>query len=113
MNQVILIGEVSRIKEDATGMTVSIKTKDGNKKDFIMDLLIEPGYNQEMVNVLKSKPLIAAKCQLSKDKSKIIFTAEKMSVLKLTEDEESNKIVEKIQKDYKETNGRKKTVDKK
>lgn len=111
MNQIIIIGEVVKLEELNTGLEVTIKTKDFEKNNKQLAFIVEPGYQKEMVRVLETKPLIAIKAGLKITKGKIGFVAEKMSVLKLTEDEESNKIVEKIEKDYKDD--KKKTVDKK
>jgi hypothetical protein len=48
---------------------------------------VESGYKEEMVDVLNKKPLIAVKCGLKVVGKKVEFIAEKMSVLKLSEEE--------------------------
>ena len=89
MNQLIIIGEVKKIKElKNKNAVLSISTKDYEKKTIDINILIEQGYKKEMIDILKTKPLVAIKCGLRKsDEDNYSFVAEKMSVLKLTEEE--------------------------
>jgi hypothetical protein len=86
MNQIILIGEVKKVVKLSEHLSVSIVTKDYQKANVELTIIVENGYQNEMVQILKKKPLIAVKCGLRIDKQ-IGFIAEKMSVLKLTEEE--------------------------
>ena len=88
MNRIILIGETKSIKvlknENAI---LKITTKDYEKNKLDINVLIEKGYEQKMIDILKEKPLIAVKCSLRKSvKDNVSYIAEKMSVLKLTEE---------------------------
>jgi hypothetical protein len=87
MNQIILIGEVKAIIEDTNGAYITIETKDYNKSNVKLEVFVELGYKQEMLEALNAKPLIAVKCGLKINKTKIEFVAEKMSILKLTEED--------------------------
>jgi hypothetical protein len=89
MNQIILIGEVKALIEENKGLYISIATKDYKKETIVVEVYVEKGYEKEMVKVLKTKPLLAVKCSLKLNKTDIEFVAEKMSVLKLTEEQES------------------------
>ena len=88
MNQIILIGEVNKLEENDKGLTMTIKTKDFKKDNKLVNVWIEPGYKKDMVEVLEKKPLVAVKAGLKITKLKVEFVAEKMSVLKLTEEDE-------------------------
>jgi hypothetical protein len=89
MNQIIIIGEVKKIKElKNKNAVLSISTKDYEKKTIDINILIEQGYKNEMITILKTKPLVAIKCALRKsDEDNYSFVAEKMSILKLTQEE--------------------------
>lgn len=87
MNQIIIIGEVLKVKEIKTHLTVEIKTKDYQKNPLNLKILVEPGYQKEMIEVLLKLPLIAVKCGLRLKNQELEFIAEKMSVLKLSEEE--------------------------
>jgi hypothetical protein len=89
MNQIIIIGEAKKIKElKNKNAVLTITTKDHEQNKIDINILIEQGYKSEMIDILKTKPLIAVKCALRKsDKDNYSFIAEKMSVLKLTEEE--------------------------
>jgi hypothetical protein len=89
MNQIIIIGEVKKIKElKNKNAVLTITTKDHEKEKIDINILIEQGYKSEMITILKTKPLVAIKCALRKsDEDNYSFVAEKMSVLKLTEEE--------------------------
>lgn len=89
MNQIILIGEAKKVRilknKDAV---LTMTTKDYQKKDLDINVLIEKGYEDKMIEVLQDKPFIAVKCALRKSaKDNYDYVAEKMSVLKLTEGE--------------------------
>lgn len=87
MNQIIIIGEVVNTEKSADELQVKVKTKDYEKKNILISIIVENGYKEEMVDVLGKKPLIAVKCGLKVTAKKIEFIAEKMSVLKLSEEE--------------------------
>lgn len=87
MNQIIIIGEVVKIDKLETSLNVVVKTKDFDKKNCLLTVSVESGYKEEMVDVLNKKPLIAVKCGLKVVGKKVEFIAEKMSVLKLSEEE--------------------------
>lgn len=87
MNQIIIIGEVIKIDKLETSLNVVVKTKDFDKKNCLLTVSVESGYKEEMVDVLNKKPLIAVKCGLKVVGKKVEFIAEKMSVLKLSEEE--------------------------
>ena len=87
MNQIILIGEVLKVDQQEHELLVFIKTKDFQKKSIELKIIVENGYQNEMVKVLNKKPFIAVKCALKVNKKFVEFVAEKMSVLKLTEEE--------------------------
>lgn len=87
MNQIIIIGEVVKIDKLETSLNVVVKTKDFDKKNCLLSVSVESGYKEEMVDVLNKKPLIAVKCGLKVVGKKVEFIAEKMSVLKLSEEE--------------------------
>lgn len=89
MNQIILIGEAKKVRilknKDAV---LTMTTKDYQKKDLDINVLIEKGYEDKMIEVLQNKPFIAVKLALRKSaKDNVSYVAEKMSVLKLTEGE--------------------------
>ena len=88
MNQIILIGEAKSIKVlKNKNAILKITTKDYQKEKLDINVLIEEGYEQKMIDILKDKPLIAIKCALRKSvKDNVFYVAEKMSVLKLTEE---------------------------
>jgi hypothetical protein len=88
MNQIILLGEATKLEFGEKELSIVMKTKDFAKNDSFIKIIVEAGYKDEMVEVLKLKPLIAVKAALRINKDKIEFVAEKMSVLKLTEEEE-------------------------
>jgi hypothetical protein len=87
LNQIIIIGEVVKIVKLENTLNVVVKTKDFEKKNCLVSVTVEDGYKDEMVDVLNKKPLIAVKCGLKVVGRKIDFIAEKMSVLKLSEEE--------------------------
>jgi hypothetical protein len=87
LNQIIIIGEVVKIDKLETSLNVVMKTKDFDKKNCLLTVSVESGYKEEMVDVLNKKPLIAVKCGLKVVGKKVEFIAEKMSVLKLSEEE--------------------------
>jgi hypothetical protein len=87
LNQIIIIGEVIKIDKLETSLNVVVKTKDFDKKNCLLTVSVESGYKEEMVDVLNKKPLIAVKCGLKVVGKKVEFIAEKMSVLKLSEEE--------------------------
>jgi hypothetical protein len=89
MNQIIIIGEVKKIRElKDKNAVLSVSTKDHEKKTIDINILIEQGYKNEMITILKTKPLVAIKCALRKsNKDNYSFVAEKMSILKLTQEE--------------------------
>jgi hypothetical protein len=87
LNQIIIIGEVVKIDKLETSLNVVVKTKDFDKKNCLLSVSVESGYKEEMVDVLNKKPLIAVKCGLKVVGKKVEFIAEKMSVLKLSEEE--------------------------
>jgi hypothetical protein len=87
LNQIIIIGEVVKIDKLETSLNVVVKTKDFDKKNCLLTVSVESGYKEEMVDVLNKKPLIAVKCGLKVVGKKVEFIAEKMSVLKLSEEE--------------------------
>jgi hypothetical protein len=86
MNQIILIGEVKKVVKLSEYLEVSIVSKDYQKANVELIIIVENGYQNEMVQILRKKPFIAVKCGLRVNKE-ISFIAEKMSVLKLTEEE--------------------------
>jgi hypothetical protein len=90
MNQIIIIGEVKKIRElKDKNAVLNVSTKDHEKKTIDINILIEQGYKNEMITILKTKPLVAIKCALRKsDEDNYSFVAEKMSILKLTQEEE-------------------------
>lgn len=90
MNQIIIIGEVVNIEKLVDTLKVKVKTKDYEKKTILISIIVENGYKEEMVDVLDKKPLIAVKCGLKVTTKKIELIAEKMSVLKLTEEEKES-----------------------
>lgn len=90
MNQIIIIGEVVNIEKSVDTLKVRVKTKDYEKKTILISIIVENGYKEEMVDVLDKKPLIAVKCGLKVTTKKIELIAEKMSVLKLTEEEKES-----------------------
>lgn len=90
MNQIIIIGEVVNIEKSVDTLKVKVKTKDYEKKTILISIIVENGYKEEMVDVLDKKPLIAVKCGLKVTTKKIELIAEKMSVLKLTEEEKES-----------------------
>jgi hypothetical protein len=87
LNQIIIIGEVVKIDKLETSLNVVVKTKDFDKKNCLLTVSVESGYKEEMIDVLNKKPLIAVKCGLKVVGKKVAFIAEKMSVLKLSEEE--------------------------
>jgi hypothetical protein len=87
LNQIIIIGEAVSIEKLETTLKVKVKTKDYEKKNCLIAITVESGYKDEMVDVLDKKPLIAVKCGLKVLGKKVEFIAEKMSVLKLSEEE--------------------------
>jgi hypothetical protein len=87
LNQIIIIGEAVDIEKLENTLKVVVKPKDYDKKTCLVSIVVENGYKEEMVNVLDKKPLIAVKCGLKVSGKKVEFVAEKMSVLKLTEEE--------------------------
>lgn len=87
MNQIIIIGEVVNLEKLEKTLKVTVKTKDYDKKNCLVSIIVENGYKEEMVSVLDKKPLIAVKCGLKLLGKKVEFIAEKMSVLKLSEEE--------------------------
>jgi hypothetical protein len=90
LNQIIIIGEVVNIEKSVDTLKVKVKTKDYEKKTILISIIVENGYKEEMVDVLDKKPLIAVKCGLKVTTKKIELIAEKMSVLKLTEEEKES-----------------------
>jgi hypothetical protein len=90
LNQIIIIGEVVNIEKLVDTLKVKVKTKDYEKKTILISIIVENGYKEEMVDVLDKKPLIAVKCGLKVTTKKIELIAEKMSVLKLTEEEKES-----------------------
>ena len=86
MNQIIIIGDATKIKElKGKKAVLTITTKDFERKDINVNILIEKGYEKKMIEILKTKPLVAVKCGLRKsNEDNYTFVAEKMSVLKLT-----------------------------
>jgi hypothetical protein len=90
LNQIIIIGEVVNIEKSVDTLKVRVKTKDYEKKTILISIIVENGYKEEMVDVLDKKPLIAVKCGLKVTTKKIELIAEKMSVLKLTEEEKES-----------------------
>lgn len=89
MNQIIIIGEAKSIEKNEDYLRLVVKTKDYDKKSCLVNVIVENGYKDEMVEVLSKQPLIAIKCGLKVSNKKIEFIAEKMSVLKLTEEEKT------------------------
>jgi hypothetical protein len=87
LNQIIIIGEAVKIEKLESALNVIVKTKDFEKKNCLLAVMVENGYKDEMVEVLNKKPLIAVKCGLKVIGKKVQFIAEKMSVLKLSEEE--------------------------
>jgi hypothetical protein len=87
MNQIIIIGEAVNIEKLENTLKVIVKTKDYDKKTCLISIVVENGYKEEMIEVLDKKPLIAVKCGLKVSGKKVEFIAEKMSVLKLSEEE--------------------------
>jgi hypothetical protein len=87
LNQIIIIGEAVKIEKLESALNVIVKTKDFEKKNCLLSVTVENGYKDEMVEVLSKKPLIAVKCGLKVVGKKVEFVAEKMSVLKLSEEE--------------------------
>jgi hypothetical protein len=87
MNQIIIIGEAVNIEKLDNTLKVIVKTKDYDKKTCLVSIVVENGYKEEMIEVLDKKPLIAVKCGLKVSGKKVEFIAEKMSVLKLSEEE--------------------------
>jgi hypothetical protein len=87
MNQIIIIGDAKKIKElKNKDAVLTITTKDFEKEKIDLNVLIEKGYEKKMIDILKTKPLVAVKCALRKsDKDNYSFVAEKMSILKLSE----------------------------
>lgn len=88
MNQIIIIGDVkttSILKNK--DLTLTLTTKDQNRKDLNVKVRVEKGYPTNMLDVLKTKPLVAVKCELGKIKNGVEFIVSKMSVLKLTGDD--------------------------
>jgi hypothetical protein len=90
MNQIIIIGEVKKVEKDDKYLLVTMKTKDYEKKTCSVSIIVENGYKEEMVTILEKNPLIAVKCGLKVSSKKIEFIAEKMSVLKLSEEEKES-----------------------
>jgi hypothetical protein len=87
LNQIIIIGEAVNIEKLENTLKVIVKTKDYDKKTCLISIVVENGYKEEMIEVLDKKPLIAVKCGLKVSGKKVEFVAEKMSVLKLSEEE--------------------------
>lgn len=87
MNQIIIIGEVIKLNRSEAFLQVEIKTKDYRKETITISIKVENGYQETMVDVLSKLPFIAVKCGLKLNRNKIEFIAEKMSVLKLSEEE--------------------------
>jgi hypothetical protein len=88
MNQIILIGEVIDVSVLKSGdATIDLITKDYQKERISIEILIEKGYQMNMLEILRQKPLVAVKATLKTDGDKkvIQFVAEKLSVLKLSE----------------------------
>jgi tRNA(Phe) wybutosine-synthesizing methylase Tyw3 len=114
MNQIILIGEATKLEFGEKEMSILVKTKDFAKQDTLIKVIVEAGYKESMVDVLKNKPLIAVKAGLRVSKNGVEFIAEKMSVLKLTEDDEKDSEKENGTKRNKNSTKSKKkqTVDK-
>ena len=87
MNQIILIGDAKTFTiSKSKDLTLVISTKDYDKKELEVKVKVEKGYPTEMVKVLKTRPLVAVKCELIETKNGVGFVASKMSVLKLTSD---------------------------
>jgi hypothetical protein len=96
MNQIILIGEVAKVRElKNKDAVLTITTKDYEKNKIDINILIEQGYEKEMIDILKNKPLLAVKAGLRKSaKDNYLFVAEKMSVLRLSEVDEEEAVEE-------------------
>jgi hypothetical protein len=90
MNQLIIIGELQNYNKTEKNLELDIKTKDYKRSSINIKVIIEEGYQPEMLTALDKKPLLAIKVAFKNTKGKIGFVAEKMSVLKLGEEEESN-----------------------
>jgi hypothetical protein len=86
MNQLIIIGELQKYNKKDKNLELDIKTKDYKRSNISVKVLIEEGYQQDMLSALDKKPLLAIKVAFKNTKGKIGFVAEKMSVLKLGEE---------------------------
>jgi hypothetical protein len=88
MNQIIIIGEAKKISIlKNKDLTLTLSTKDHDQKVLDVKIKVEKGYPTNMLDVLNTKPLVAVKCDLGKTKNGVEFIASKMSVLKLTGDD--------------------------
>jgi hypothetical protein len=90
MNQLIIIGELHKYNKKDKNLELEIKTKDYKRSNISVKVLIEEGYQQDMLSALDKKPLLAIKVAFKNTKGKIGFIAEKMSVLKLGEEKETD-----------------------
>ena len=90
MNQLIIIGELHKYNKKDKNLELEIKTKDYKRSNIRVKVLIEEGYQQDMLSALDKKPLLAIKVAFKNTKGKIGFIAEKMSVLKLGEEKETD-----------------------
>jgi hypothetical protein len=90
MNQLIIIGELQNYIKKDENLELDIKTKDYKHSNINVKVLIEEGYQQDMLSALDKKPLLAIKVAFKNTKGKIGFIAEKMSVLKLGQEKEIN-----------------------
>jgi len=83
MNQLIIIGELQTYNKNKKSLELEITTKDYKKENMNIKVIVEDGYQPEMLEALDKKPLLAVKVAFTNTKGKIGFIAEKMSVLKL------------------------------
>jgi hypothetical protein len=69
MNQLIIIGELQAYNKNESNLELEVKTKDYKRTNINVKVVVEAGYQPEMLDALDKKPLLAVKVALKNSRA--------------------------------------------